>query len=110
GRQLTARHTSERGRGGGSAPPTGIAGLFYSTGDHGVPFPFECDINRASPANLRSKESTMSLSRREFLAASTVVAAGATILPASAQGANEKIRVATIGVQNRGRAHIAGLL
>ena len=52
----------------------------------------------------------MTMTRRNFLAATSAVAAGATILPASAQGANEKIRVATIGVQNRGRAHIAGLL
>ncbi len=52
----------------------------------------------------------MTLSRRDFLAATGVAAVGASILPASAQGANEKIRVATIGVQNRGRAHIAGVL
>ena len=50
----------------------------------------------------------MHVSRRNFLALSG--AAAFSILPATARGANEKIRCAVIGVQNRGRAHIAGLL
>lgn len=50
----------------------------------------------------------MNLSRRSFLAVSS--AAAFSILPAAAQGANGRIRVAVIGLHNRGRAHIEGLL
>ena len=50
----------------------------------------------------------MKLSRRSFLALSG--AAALTILPSSAQGANEKIRCAVVGVNNRGKAHIQGIL
>ena len=49
----------------------------------------------------------MSLSRRSFLALS---GAAFTILPAAAQGANERVRVAVVGLRNRGRAHVAGIL
>lgn len=50
----------------------------------------------------------MKLSRRQMLALSG--AAAFTILPSSARGANEKIRCAVVGVNNRGKAHIEGLL
>ncbi|MBL7646887.1 MAG: Gfo/Idh/MocA family oxidoreductase [Candidatus Hydrogenedentes bacterium] len=50
----------------------------------------------------------MNISRRGFLALSG--AAAFTILPSSARGANEKIRCAVAGVNNRGKAHIQGIL
>jgi predicted dehydrogenase len=50
----------------------------------------------------------MQMNRRHFLALSG--AAAVTILPASAWGANERIRVGVAGLQNRGRNHISGIL
>ncbi len=50
-------------------------------------------------------------SRRDFLKSSSLTlaaAAGPVILPSAARGANEKVRVAVLGVNGRGTDHIAG--
>ncbi len=53
------------------------------------------------------------LNRRRFLATSFMSAAAATLTPknwANVVGANENIRVATVGFRSRGGSHISGML
>jgi predicted dehydrogenase len=53
----------------------------------------------------------MNVSRRKFLKSTTAVTAALslpTIIPASAFGANDRVRVAVIGINSRGKDHIAG--
>ncbi len=53
------------------------------------------------------------ITRRDFMKKSaglTAAAAAPMILPGSAKGANDKIRVAVLGVNGRGRSHIEGFM
>jgi predicted dehydrogenase len=47
-------------------------------------------------------------SRREFLKASSALAIGATFVPGSAFGANDRINVGCIGIGGKGRSDVAG--
>ena len=59
------------------------------------------------------KQEQKKVSRREFIktsAAATAVLATPLILPRSVFGANERIRVAVLGVNGRGKDHIKGMM
>ncbi len=59
------------------------------------------------------KQDQKEVSRREFIktgAAATAALAAPLILPRSVFGANERIRVAVLGVNGRGKDHIKGMM
>ena len=51
-----------------------------------------------------------SISRRRFLKATAAAVSAPLFLPASARGANDRITIAAIGVGNRGRSNLRGIL